>query len=104
MADAHNAVTAPHSAQGPIFSVLSAHLNMATPNFYIHEIFSDFNVSWEEDLIEPAFTVEDGYVTPPDGPGLGIELNLDEISKHPYQRDHWLPIYDEGWEQREGNT
>jgi len=104
MADAHNAVTAPHSAQGPICSVLCAHLNMATPNFYIHEIFSDFNVSWEEDLIDPALDVEDGYITPPEGPGLGIELNLDEISKHPYQQDHWLPIYDEGWEKREGNT
>src|SRR5699024_9951519 len=46
MAHAHNAVTAPHSAQGPLFSIVCAHLNTASPNFYLHEIFDDFNKDW----------------------------------------------------------
>jgi galactonate dehydratase len=103
MAHAHNALTAPHSAQGPVCSVVCAHLNAATPNFYIHEIFDEFNEPWEEKLLSPPMKVRDGYVSPPDGPGLGVELDLEEVSKHPYRRGNWLPLFKQDWERREGD-
>ncbi len=46
--------------------------------------------------------VRDGYVSPPDGPGLGVELDLEEVSKHPYRRGNWLPLFKQDWERREG--
>ena len=91
MAYAHNALTAPHSAQGPVCSVVCAHPNAATPNFYIHEIFDEFNEPWEE-----------SYISPPDYPGLGVELDLAELSRHPYRRENWLPLFEQDWERREG--
>ncbi|WP_158560433.1 mandelate racemase/muconate lactonizing enzyme family protein [Paenibacillus contaminans] len=103
MVHAHNGVIAPHSAQGPICSVVCAHLNMATPNFYMHEIFDEFNEPWEEHILQPAMRVENGYLQPPDRPGLGVELNLEEVSKHPYQAGNWLPLFKQGWEKRESN-
>lgn len=103
MVHAHNGVIAPHSAQGPICSIVCAHLNMATPNFFIHEIFDEFNEPWEDDLLTTPMHVENGYVVPPQGPGLGTDLNLDEIVKHPYQRGNWLPLFKSGWERRESN-
>ncbi|GGD69772.1 mandelate racemase/muconate lactonizing enzyme family protein [Paenibacillus nasutitermitis] len=101
MVHAHNGVTAPHSAQGPVCSVVCAHLNMATPNFYMHEIFDEFNEPWEENVLLPGMKVENGYLQPPEGPGLGVELNLEEVGKHPYHVGNWLPLFRSGWEKRE---
>ena len=34
-------------------------------------------------------------------PGLGIDLNIEEIQKHPYQQENYLPLFKPGWERRE---
>lgn len=36
---------------------------------------------WERDIIDPEVTVEDGYITVPDQPGIGYEPNLERIEK-----------------------
>ncbi|MGI6610870.1 MAG: mandelate racemase/muconate lactonizing enzyme family protein [Limnochordia bacterium] len=102
MVHAHNGVTAPHSAQGPVCSLVCAHLNAATPNFFLHEIFDDFNVPWEKDLLTRHAVVKDGHVQLPTGPGIGAELNHEEIAKHPYELGHYIPLFRQGWERREG--
>ncbi len=102
MAHAHNAVIAPHSAQGPICSLVCAHLNAASPNFYLHEFFDQFNAEWENDLLTFHLTQQHGFVEPPTTPGLGADLNLDEISRHPYQPGNFLPLFRTGWERRKG--
>ena len=102
MAHAHHAVTAPHSAQGPICSLVCAHLNAATPNFFIHEIFDDFNEPWEKEIITHPVEVKNGYIEIPDRPGIGADLVIEEIEKHPYQPGNWLPLFRQGWERREG--
>ncbi len=101
MVHAANGVTAPHSAQGPICSIVCAHLNMATPNFFIHEIFDEFNEPWEDALLQGPLHVSDGYLQPPEKPGLGTDLNLEEIARHPYKPGNWLPLFRQGWEKRE---
>lgn len=101
MVHAHNGVTAPHSAQGPVCSLLCAHLNVSTPNFYIHEIFDDFNDPWERELLTQTAVVENGYVQIPKGPGLGAELNHDALARYPYEAGNWLPLFRQGWERRE---
>ncbi|MCL6596997.1 MAG: mandelate racemase/muconate lactonizing enzyme family protein [Firmicutes bacterium] len=103
MAQAHEAVTAPHSAQGPVCSLACAHLNMASPNFYIHEMFDEFNEPWENRLLTHPLRVVDGAVVPPDRPGLGTELDLDEVRRHPYQVSNYLPLFKSGWEKRTGD-
>jgi galactonate dehydratase len=103
MVHAHNGVIAPHSAQGPVCSVVCSHLNMATPNFYLHEIFDEFNEPWEEKVLVPPIKVKDGFLEPPEAPGLGVELNLEEAKRHPYHVGNWLPLFRQGWEKREAN-
>jgi galactonate dehydratase len=74
-----------------------------TPNFFIQEIFDEFNVEWERDLVTGHhFEVVDGYIDIPTAPGLGIDLNIEEILKHPYSPGHYLPLFEDGWERREG--
>lgn len=101
MVHAHNGVTAPHSAQGPLCSLVCAHLNAATPNFFIHEIFDEFNEPWEEHILTASAKVVDGYIELPKGPGIGADLNLEEMAKHPYHPGNWLPLFRQGWEKRE---
>jgi galactonate dehydratase len=101
MVHAYNGVTAPHSAQGPLCSVACAHLNTATPNFFIHEIFDDFNDDWSQDILTNPVKVQDGYITLPDNlEGWGTDLNYEEIAKHPYNPHNFLPLFRQGWERR----
>jgi len=102
LADAHFAMMAPHSAQGPLCSAGCVQLNASTPNFFIHEIFDEFNEPWEKEIVTGAVEVVDGYIDVPARPGLGIDLNIEEIRKHPYQQEAWLPLFKSGWEMREG--
>jgi galactonate dehydratase len=101
MADAHYAMIAPHSAQGPVCSAACVHLNASIPNFFIHEIFDEFNEPWEKEIVQHGVEVVNGYIDIPERPGLGIDLNIDEILKHPYQPENALPLFKAGWERRE---
>jgi galactonate dehydratase len=100
MVDAHYGVIAPHSAQGPICSAACVQLNASLPNFFIHEIFDEFNEPWEKQIVTHPVEVIDGYINVPETPGLGTDLNLEEIAKHPYQQENSLPLFKPGWERR----
>lgn len=100
LADAYYAVIAPHSAQGPVCSAACAQLNASLPNFFIHEIFDEFNEAWEREIVIGGVEVKDGYIEVSDRPGLGIDLNVEEILKHPYQQENSLPLFQQGWELR----
>ena len=101
MADAHFAVIAPHSAQGPVCSAACVQLNASIPNFFIHEIFDEFNEPWEKEIVTNHIEVVNGYIEVPERPGLGVDLNVEEIHKHPYRQENYLPLFKPGWERRE---
>ena len=101
MADAHFGMIAPHSAQGPVCSAACVQLNASLPNFLIHELFDEFNAPWERDIVINPVEIKDGYIDVSTRPGLGIDLNIEEILKHPYQPENQLPLFKRGWEKRE---
>lgn len=101
LAEAHGIVVAPHQAQGPVCTAACVQLSASCPNFYIQELFAEFNVEWEERIALPPVKVVDGYIEVPERPGLGITLDLDEIARHPYQPTGYLPLFRPGWERRE---
>ena len=102
MADAHYAVVAPHNAQGPISTATCLQLGACAPNLLTQEIFDEFNVEWERELVDHPATLVDGRIQIPARPGLGVELNWAEIEKHPYEVSNFLPLFATGWERREG--
>jgi galactonate dehydratase len=102
MADAHYAVVAPHNAQGPISTATCVQIGAATPNLLVQEIFDEFNVDWEQDIVDHHAEVVDGRIHIPDRPGLGVDLNWAELEKHPYAITNFLPLFAQGWERREG--
>jgi len=82
---------APHNPSGPVANAATLQLAATCPNFEILEImYSD--VEWRSDVTNEALEYSDGYITIPDKPGLGIEINEEECLKHPYQ-PHTLRHY-----------
>ncbi|MCP5118585.1 MAG: mandelate racemase/muconate lactonizing enzyme family protein [bacterium] len=104
MVDAYYGVIAPHSAQGPVRSAACVQLNASLPNFFVHEIFDEFNEPWEKEIVTNGVEVVDGYIEVPTTPGLGIDLNIEEIQKHPYQQENYIPLFRPGWERRRSQS
>jgi galactonate dehydratase len=102
MADASYAVVAPHQAQGPIATAVCVQIGACTPNLLVQELFDEFNVDWEREIVTPPVQVVDGRIQVPEAPGLGIDVNWTEAEKHPYQVSNFLPLFSPGWERREG--
>lgn len=70
MAEAYYAAIAPHNPLGPISLAAGVQMAASIPNFLCQE-----QVSLGEGYLKKPFTVRDGYVDLPTGPGLGIELD-----------------------------
>ncbi len=82
---------APHNPSGPVANAATLQLAAACPNFCILEImYSD--VPWRKDVTNESLEYKDGFITIPDKPGLGIEINEEECLKHPYE-PHTLRHY-----------
>ncbi len=83
MAEAYYAQIAPHLYCGPIEAAANIQLDTCSPNFLIQESIETFGGFHAEILKEP-IQWEDGYIIPPTKPGLGVELNEEVATKHPY--------------------
>ena len=91
MAETYYIPFAPHNPSGPVANAATLQLAACCPNFSILEImYSD--VTWRADVTNESLEYADGYITIPDKPGLGIEINEEECLKHPYQ-PHTLRHY-----------
>jgi len=69
------------------------------PNF-LTQHFDPFNADWTQDLVSshPAINPENGHLSLPTAPGLGLDLNVSVIKQHPYHVEAFLNINEEGWE------
>ena len=83
LAEAHYALIAPHLYCGPIVGAANIQLATCSTNFLILEGIKTWGGFYAE-LLEQPIVWEDGYVMPPIGPGLGVELNEDVARTHPY--------------------
>ncbi|MDW7969398.1 MAG: mandelate racemase/muconate lactonizing enzyme family protein [Sulfolobales archaeon] len=79
MAEAYYASIAPHMYFGPIVLAATIQLDVCSPNFLMQEL----NVMEMHDtILKVPIKLENGYIIPPKGPGLGVELRDDIVSKH----------------------
>lgn len=85
IAAAHQLPVAPHNSGGPGLHFANAHLNTVIPNLYIMETIRDRYDGWFNDLVTEPLTVENGVLTPPDGPGLGTSFR-ESLLDHPDTR------------------
>ena len=100
MVDAHYGLVIPHAAQGPICTVACLHIDASTPNAWLQETFEDYNESWERKLVTNFPEIREGHFELPSGPGLGIDLDLDEVRRHPYNEKQDISLFEEDWHLR----
>ena len=77
MAEAYYATMAPHNPLGPISLAAGIQLSASIPNFLCQE-----QVSLGEGYLRRPFQVKEGYVDVPTGPGLGIEMDEEQLASH----------------------
>ena len=65
---------APHDCIGPVGFVAAVHMSFSQPNTLIQESVRAFYRGWYNELVTVVPRIENGYVYPMEGPGLGVEL------------------------------
>ncbi len=101
IAEAHHAEIALHNAESPFKTMVALHIDAVTPNVFIQECFDDFLEPWVSDVLQGFHRVEDGHLTMPTAPGIGVTLNEEEARKHPYGKSNFLRMFRPGWEKRD---
>jgi L-alanine-DL-glutamate epimerase-like enolase superfamily enzyme len=81
IAEVFNAEMAPHLYAGPVEWAANIHLATSIPNLLLAETIE---TPFHDALIKGAIKVEDGYIIPPEAPGLGIEFDEALAKAHPY--------------------
>ncbi|NNK68307.1 MAG: mandelate racemase/muconate lactonizing enzyme family protein [Rhodobacteraceae bacterium] len=81
LAEAANAQIAPHLYAGPVEWAANVHLAASISNILMAETIE---TRFHADLIKGAITVDDGFIRPPEAPGLGIEVDEDLARAYPF--------------------
>lgn len=82
LAETYNVPIAPHNPNGPISTIASAHTMASVPNFFRQE-FMLKDVVWRDKCLSHPLPIENGFFVLPDRPGLGFDINEDELAAHP---------------------
>ena len=83
LAEAVNAGILPHAVpSGPVAVAAHVQLGVAVPNWEVQEHVPQDEPRWT-DLVDQVIEVRDGYLIPPDRPGLGIDLVDAGLAAHP---------------------
>jgi L-alanine-DL-glutamate epimerase-like enolase superfamily enzyme len=80
MAQSHNVSMIAHMCETPIAALATAHMGLSTENMVACE-FNAPDVPWWDDIVTGfgGSIIKDGYITPNDKPGLGIDDTNDEV-------------------------
>ena len=99
LGEAFHVPVAPHNPNSPLSTIISGHVCAGMPNFLALEYWSeDREAPWRDDVMSPPLAgfVKDGHLELPAGPGWGVELNEEEIAKHPYE-ETWYATMSSGY-------
>ena len=99
-AETHYVLIAPHNVGGPVLTAANLHLAACTPNFKIQEHFNDFA---DHEVLDAAPGLppvgEDGCFALPEGPGLGVTLDVDFVAERPSTGAHF-DLFQHDWHFR----
>ena len=72
-----------HNPSGPISNAAILQLAACTPNFFIHEMMLT-DASFRFDITDDEVEYQDGCLKIGSRPGIGIDVNVEEVLKRPY--------------------
>ena len=79
IAETHYAMIAPHMYCGPVAAAAAIQVDTCSPNFLIQEANQG---PLHKTIFKEPLILENGYIIPPTGPGLGIEFDEDVLKRH----------------------
>jgi L-alanine-DL-glutamate epimerase-like enolase superfamily enzyme len=82
LASRHFVPFAPHCIASPLGFVAAAHVCAALPNHLCLEFHGSDVPFWGDLITGPGPLIENGSVRVPDGPGLGVELDMDVVRRY----------------------
>lgn len=104
MAEAYDIALAPHCPLGPIAFASCLQVDFTCPNAFIQETSAGIHYNTGADMLDylknpDVFDFAEGYVKPPDKPGLGIEINEEKVREMARKGHDWKnPL----WRTRSG--
>ena len=105
MAEAYDVSLAPHCPLGPIALASCLQVDACSPNALIQEQSLDIHYNEGGDVLDyledpSVFEYRDGYVSLPDDPGLGIEIDEDAVRERAGDVDWHNPV----WRHADGSV
>tara|TARA_R110002126_G_scaffold17440_12_gene68049 strand:+ start:1941 stop:3164 length:1224 start_codon:yes stop_codon:yes gene_type:complete len=71
-----------HDCSGPVTLAVSTHLALSSPNIWEQEFTRAFYYGWYHTLLNQLPPIENGFITVPEGAGLGVELKEGLENEH----------------------
>lgn len=105
MAEAYDVALAPHCPLGPIALAACLQVDATAHNAFIQEQSLGIHYNQGSDLLDyivekSVFEYKDGYVSIPQGPGLGIEINEEFVRRQAEISHNWKnPV----WRHKDGS-
>jgi galactonate dehydratase len=81
LAEMHYVPIAPHNCGGPLLHAACLHLAASTPNLFIVESVRRHYLHDYRGLVTATHPARDGWLYPPETPGLGVELAPDLLTR-----------------------
>ena len=82
--ETHYIDLAVHNPIGPVSTAACLHLNLSIPNMLVQELPRRPGESLPDVVLgQPGW--EDGYLLPPERPGLGIEFDREAVKRYPFE-------------------
>ncbi len=86
LAETYRVALAPHNPQGPVSTAASIELGLATSSYVICEAVTA-DVPWRGEVASTSHRIdpEGMRAYPSEHPGLGVEIDLDVVRRHPFE-------------------
>jgi len=86
LAESYYIQVAPHNPNSPLSTLASAQVMASVPNFLILEfVHTARDAPWRDELLSEPLEVKEGYLELPTGPGIGMELNMEAVTKYAWE-------------------
>ena len=83
--EAYDVLVSPHNMCSVITCASSLHVSAVMKNF-MHLEYHPAEAPWLRDFSDTYWDVKDGKFSIPEGPGLGVNLDLNLLKEHPYKK------------------
>lgn len=84
LAETYHLPVCPHNPSGPVANAAALQVAASCPNLYLLETMAS-DVPTRSKIARETLRLENGQMIIPDAPGLGVDIDEEEIVKYPYQ-------------------